>query len=48
VADAAKAGLLNFRETVESLRRTSVRMDPPLARRIIEEQEKGLQKGLGD
>lgn len=48
VADAAKAGLLNFRQTVESLRRTSMHMDPKLAQRIIEEHERGLQKGLGD
>jgi predicted nucleic acid-binding protein len=45
VADAAKAGLLNFRETVESLRRTSMHLDPKLAQRIIEEHERGFQKG---
>jgi predicted nucleic acid-binding protein len=48
VADAAKAGLLNFRETVESLQRTSMHIDPKLAQRIIEEHERGLQKGLGE
>jgi predicted nucleic acid-binding protein len=46
VADAAKAGLLNFRETIESLQRTSMHLDAKLAQRIIEEQEKGLQKEL--
>jgi predicted nucleic acid-binding protein len=46
VADAAKAGLLNFRETVETLQRTSMHIDPKLVQRIIEEQEKGLHKGL--
>ena len=43
VADAAKAGLLNFRETVELLGRTSMHIDPKLVQRIIEEHEKGLQ-----
>jgi predicted nucleic acid-binding protein len=48
VADAAKAGLLNFRQTVDLLRRTSMHMDSQLARQIIGEQERGLQKELGD
>ena len=47
VSDAAKAGLLNFRETVEMLRRTSMHMDPKLVERIIEEHEKDLRKGSG-
>ena len=40
VADAAKAGMLDFRGTVESLQRTTMRIDPKLAQRIIEEYEK--------
>ena len=40
VADAAKAGLLNFRETVETLQRTTMRLEPKLAERIIAEYEK--------
>ena len=40
VADAAKVGLLNFRETVEQLQRTSMHLDAKLAQRIIEEFEK--------
>jgi predicted nucleic acid-binding protein len=45
VADAAKAGLLNFRETVELLRRTSMHMDPKLVQRVVEEYEKDFPKG---
>ena len=41
VADAAKAGLLNFRATVETLRRSTMHLDAKLAQRIIEEYEKG-------
>ena len=44
VADAAKAGLLHFRETVETLQRTTMRLEPKLAERIIAEYEKGLGK----
>jgi predicted nucleic acid-binding protein len=44
VADAAKAGLLNFRETVETLQRTTMRLEPKLAERIIAEYEKGPGK----
>jgi predicted nucleic acid-binding protein len=44
VADAAKAGLLNFRETVETLQRTTIHLEPQLAERIIAEYEKGLGK----
>lgn len=40
VADAAKAGLLDFRETVELLQRTSMHIDAKLVQRIIEEYEK--------
>ena len=40
VAEAAKAGLLNFRNTVEQLQRTTMHIDAGLARRIIEEFEK--------
>jgi predicted nucleic acid-binding protein len=47
LADAAKAGLLNFRDTVELLQRTSMHMDPKLVQRIIEEHEKDLRKSLG-
>jgi predicted nucleic acid-binding protein len=47
VADAAKAGLLIFRETVELLQRTSMHMDPKLVQCIIEEHEKDMRKGLG-
>ena len=42
IADAAKAGLLDFRKTVETLQRTTMRLEPHLARRIIEEFEKEL------
>ena len=44
VADAAKAGLLNFRETVETLQRTTMHMEPQLAERIIAEYEKRPEK----
>jgi len=47
VADAAKAGLLNFRATVETLQRTTMHLEPQLAERIIAEYE-GLQKGTGE
>ena len=40
VADAAKAGLLNFRTTVETLQQSTMRLDAKLAQRIIEEYEK--------
>lgn len=40
VSDAARAGLLDFRKTVELLQRTSMHIDPKLVERIIEEQEK--------
>ncbi len=42
IADAAKAGLLDFRKTMETLQRTTMRLEPQLARRIIEEFEKEL------
>ena len=42
IADAAKAGLLDFRKTVEILQRTTMRLEPQLVRRIIEEFEKEL------
>ena len=48
VADAAKAGTLDFRETVELLQRTSMHIDPKLVQRIIEEYEKGLEKRSGE
>jgi len=41
VADAAKAGLLNFRATVETLQQSTMHLDAKLAQRIIEEYEKG-------
>jgi predicted nucleic acid-binding protein len=44
VADAAKAGLLNFRVTVEALQRTTMHLEPQLAERIIAEYEKGTTK----
>jgi predicted nucleic acid-binding protein len=40
VADAAKADLLNFRETVETLQRTTMRLESKLTERIIAEYEK--------
>ncbi len=45
VADAAKAGLLDFRATVETLQRSSMHLEPQLAERIIAEFERGLEKG---
>ena len=45
VADAAKAGLLDFRTTVETLQQSTMHLDPKLAERIIEEFERGLEKG---
>ena len=45
VADAAKAGLLNFRATVEALQQSTMHLDAKLAQNIIEEYEKGLGKG---
>ncbi len=48
VADAAKAGLLNFRETIGLLQRTTMHLDPKLLQRIIEAYETELPKGLGD
>jgi predicted nucleic acid-binding protein len=45
VADAAKAGLLDFRATVEILQRTTMHLEPQLAQRIIEEYEKGRRRG---
>ncbi len=42
VSDAAKAGLLNFRETVELLQRTSMHIDPKLVQSIIEAHGKDL------
>jgi predicted nucleic acid-binding protein len=44
VADAAKAGLLNFRETVETLQRTTMHLEPQFAKRIIEEYERAKEK----
>ena len=41
VADSAKAGLLDFRTTVEALQQSSMHLDPKLVQRIIEEYEKG-------
>jgi len=46
VADAANAGLLNFRATVETLQRSSMHLDPQLAGHIIAEYEKGPRKGV--
>ena len=40
VADAARAGLLNFGQTIEALQRTTMRLDPRLVERIISEYEK--------
>ncbi len=48
VADAAKAGLLNFRATVETLQRSTMHLEPQLAERIITEYEKGPTKDLGN
>lgn len=48
VADAAKMGLLNFRETVEQLQRTTMHLDAKLAQRIIEEFEKGPKKSVSE
>ncbi len=47
VADAAKAGLLNFRATVQTLHRTTMHLEAQLAERIIAEYA-GLQKGTGE
>lgn len=47
VADAARAGLLNFRATVEALQGSSMHLDPQLAERIIAEYEKEPGKGSG-
>jgi predicted nucleic acid-binding protein len=47
LADAARAGMLNFRETVELLQRTSMHIDPKLVQRIIEEHETNLRKNPG-
>ena len=44
VADAAKAGLLPFRQTVEALQRTTMRLDPQLAERIIAEFERDIRE----
>ena len=44
VADAAKAGLLDFRATVETLQRSTMHLEPQLAERIIAEFERGLEK----
>jgi predicted nucleic acid-binding protein len=44
IADAAKAGLLNFRATVETLQRSSMHLDAKLAQRIIEEYEDARKK----
>jgi len=44
VADAAKAGLLNFRAPVETLQRTTMHLEPQLAGRIMAEYEKGKVK----
>lgn len=48
LSDAAKAGLLNFRETVERLQRTSMHIDTKLAQKIIEEFERASQKGIAE
>ena len=45
VADAAKAGLLDFRTTVGTLQRSSMHLEPQLAERIVAEFERGLKKG---
>ena len=39
VADAAKAGWLPFRQTVEALQRTTMRLEPLLVERLIAEYE---------
>jgi len=44
VADAASAGLLKFRETVEALQRTTIHLEPQLAKRIIEEYEREIKR----
>jgi predicted nucleic acid-binding protein len=48
VADAAKAGLLNFQATVETLQQSTMHLDAKLAQRLIEEYEKGQTKGKGE
>ena len=48
VADAATANLLSFRETVETLQRTTMHLEPQLAQRIIQEYEKRLGKSMGE
>jgi predicted nucleic acid-binding protein len=47
VADAAKAGLLDFRATVRALQQTSMHLEAQLAERIITEYENGLEKIAG-
>jgi predicted nucleic acid-binding protein len=44
IADAAKAQLLDFSETMELLRRTSMHIDQGLIQKMIEEQKKDFRK----
>jgi len=48
VADAAKAGLLNFRATVETLQKSTMHLDVNLAQRIIEDFDMGQAKGKAE
>ena len=47
VADAAKANLLDFVETVEALQRTSMHLDQEFVREVVEEykRSKGQERG---
>jgi predicted nucleic acid-binding protein len=44
VADAAKAGLLDFRKTVETLQQTTMHLEPQLVELIIAAYEKAAKK----
>ena len=44
VADAAKAGLLDFRQTVKTLQQTTMHLEPQLVELIIAEYEKSAKK----
>jgi predicted nucleic acid-binding protein len=45
VADAAKANLLDFAETVELLQRTSMHLDQDVVDEVIQEYKRSQQKG---
>ena len=45
VADAARAGLLDFVETVEALQRTSMHLDQEFVREIVQEYKRSRNQG---